>query len=148
MIYDLSTRNVQLWLSSLGEKTQTNYQKILAAYFKFCENELNSSFNREDLLSEYINELHDEGYKTSTLYSVLSVINNFHDNLDRWRPFDEMRSLVRQLKQWEKDDETKKSLTFTKEQVERLVREGDETDPKMLTAKVVVTFRVLKSSII
>jgi site-specific recombinase XerD len=98
----------EAYLDCLAPASRLTYERNIELFIDDCEeNDLES--NESLSLVSYITSLHNEGLKTSTLWSITSMISayfefGFHIIIKSAQP-----SLKRKLELWEKQDEVKKA---------------------------------------
>ena len=102
---------MNVYLDGLAPTSKIAYVNKMTSFIEFCEegNEDGQyNLSLEDV-STYLVHLHESGYKASTLWSSLSMLATFFE-IGRNENVNAMKKLMtRHLKQWEKDDTTKKA---------------------------------------
>ena len=78
---EFMTAGMNVCLDGLAPSSKTNYTKKINSVLQFCERGTDDGPYEAILedVSEYIINLHEIGYKTSTLWSTLSVILAFFE---------------------------------------------------------------------
>ena len=105
--------NVVRWLDSLNSDTRGMYQRRLSDFFEWRD--ANPQFVAHlDAIEHFIENLHDEGMMISTIRSILSPLKSFFEYTERINFYKDNSIFMRVLDQWEKKEETKKSLVSIK----------------------------------
>lgn len=100
--------SLEAYLESLSESSRRVYERNFDLYIDQC-GDWSIEAHTTEAVKRYMQSLHDDGYKTSTLWSILSMLSAYfefglHIILKSAEP-----SIKRKLELWEKEDETKKA---------------------------------------
>ena len=109
---NMNDPRVQTWLNSLSEQSRTRYIKQIEDFLAYSDesNEENIMKNIEN----YLEILHHHGMMTSTLFSILSILNSFSEYLGNLNFYEKNPLFIRILKQWQKKETIKQSLVIPK----------------------------------
>lgn len=102
---------MNVYINGLAQSSNLIYTKRMQDFIQFCEDGTDDGPYNASLedVSAYIISLHKEGYKTSTLWSTLSVLLTFF-KIGQDENVNAVKKLMyRHLKQWQKEDDTKKA---------------------------------------
>jgi hypothetical protein len=99
---------LQAFLDSLGDKSRQMYERCFELYVDSSVEKGRDSSDSSSVAA-YLEELHNDGYKTSTLWSMNSMLAAYfefglHIILKNAQPI-----IRRKLELWGKQDSTKKS---------------------------------------
>jgi site-specific recombinase XerD len=113
---EFMTPAMHLYLNGLSNGSRVAYLKKMETFIDFCESgasEGEEIVKVEDVMA-FITSLHDDGFKTSTLWTSQSIILTFFDIGKGMNTNGVKKVIYRQLKLWEKDDLTKKAKVLSK----------------------------------
>jgi len=111
MMEEFMSPAMNVYLNGLAQSSKLIYTKKMQDFIQYCEDGTNDGPYNASLedVSAYVVTFHEEGYKTSTLWSTLSVLLTFFE-IGKDENVNAVKKLMyRHLKQWQKDDETKKA---------------------------------------
>lgn len=131
------------FLGTLAKSSQPIYRKRVQEFFEFCAAkgvDRNEPYNLLEYLTFLKND-EDFEYSGSTLWTISSMISSWFLATNGINTKVAVPMLFRQLKQWKKQDETKKASTFTKEDLNKFLREYGNGNGG-LTMKVAVIIAI------
>jgi site-specific recombinase XerD len=103
----MESQQIQTWLNSLGDDTKRKYIRYLEEFTQF-KNELDD-ISTNDAIEQYLENIHNQGLLTATLWSILSILNTFQKYTEDKDFYKDKALFVRIMKQWEKKETSKKS---------------------------------------
>ncbi len=123
--------------SILPAKTKKQYVKAYENFKKWCSSKKTENYLSANVILAYIQYLHtDKKFKASTIWSTLSKIKKTISLLEgKELNYDQVYSY---LKEVGKGQETKKSATFTKDQINTFLLNA--TNGEFLHVKFVINF--------
>ena len=103
----MSVAHTDIWLASLSESSRPRYQQALEEFCAF--HGLKPEIDVATAIVDYVGQLREDGYATSTLWSIVSILKSYLMILEKKDLFVVAPRLKSLLKQWSKQDEIKKS---------------------------------------
>lgn len=126
------SRNWEIFLDSVNEKTKKRYCEVVGEFTMFCETNDSSTMLQKYI--DYASKLHRNGLKTSSIWSLLSPVKKYVQL--RWGVDNAALNTINPLlKNWGKRDATKKSSVFSLEQFNNYINNAPTT-PQTITIKV------------
>jgi hypothetical protein len=131
--------NMEEWncfLRTLDESSKLKYQRCVADYLEYCQQESNDVPSPMSVLKHlrYLHAPDDDGieegesplcYATSTLWSVASILGRFLLKAYGISGVTQKNGiLASELAQWEKDETVKQAKVFTKDDIATFLNEG------------------------
>ena len=124
----------QSFVDALSEESKVKYLRWSDKFAKHLE----ESQNIQDLgisVSSFFEKLHSNGYATSTLWSIHSIIKTYLQAQHNFNTEEKLPLLTRMFEGWQKKESTKKSAVFTREQVDTFIQSAPD-DHEYLVKKV------------
>ena len=94
----------QSFVNALNENSRPKYQHW-ASSFQSYQDKNNGSV--ADTVIGFFENLHEENYATSTIWSIYSIIKTYLQITQNFRTADEISRLTKMFKNWEKEEEVK-----------------------------------------
>lgn len=144
MTAPLDTSQWDTFLDSLAQSSKLAYTRCASDYFYFSSKKTPPLDPQDDAsLFAFLHSLRkNQKFKASTLWTMLSMIGTFFVRVfNKVNPSTGKNFITDQLRQWTKDDETKKALVFSKEDVYKFIKEAPR-EPELLQKKVVLILGV------
>lgn len=117
------------WITSKDPKTKAKYEKQVEAFFQYCE----PTDERPDRLlysieslEAYFQDLHDSSFATSTLWSTFTPLKAYFTRMLNIDIEGKKTDIPIMFAQWEKNELTKQSEVFTKEEAGRFLADADD----------------------
>ena len=108
---EVDSAAMKVYLDGLAPASKLIYTRKMEAFLEFCHNGNEDGPYDSSLedVSEYIINLHDTGYKTSTLWTTLSIIVTFFEFGKDANVNSQKKLMYLHLKKWEKEEVAKKA---------------------------------------
>ena len=115
---------VATWLNSLDSGSRRRYERIIGDFVEV--DGLNGDICAN--VREFICNVHDRGIATSSLWSIFSVLCSLASFLRGVNAKERLSDVPKLLRNWEKDESTKKSAVFKLEEIRKFVNEAPDDD--------------------
>lgn len=110
------TPAMNVYLNGLAPTSKNAYIHKMEAFVEYCQSGTDTGPYETSIedVSEYIISMHESGYKTSSLWTAMSMILTFFEIGKDVNVNAVKKLMARHLKQWEKDESTKKAKVYCK----------------------------------
>lgn len=120
-----------IYLEGLSESSKNAYVKRVGDYIVWCnidENHIKDPVDAQTVY-QYLVHLHStENFCASTLWTLYSMISAYYEAHHNRKTHVDLPIIQTLLKQWEKEDRTRKAKAFSKEEIYRYLTGAPNDD--------------------
>ena len=112
-------------LNNVPNKSRKIYMKHYEQFLEWCKKQCGKPYVSDSMMIAYLNKLHRDGIKPSTLMTKLSGIRSIHNSKGKDLKFEKSFNFCKRML---KEYEPKKSRTLDKDQIENFLIEASDKE--------------------